>query len=179
MALSWIEVSTVWVSNFVSEKDLKKKIPSGKETVVTDITDSPTEGVLPVSSVLSDDETDETDEEDDDYNVVLKPSISPPSLLMMTPLRDSVGPSNEFISPSPVSKIIDVRDNSPSAVNLIPRSSGYKCDGCNKDMGSDEVRYHCTECNDFDLCSVCYEEKIYGSIIIPFYFYFYYFLFCR
>jgi len=32
----------------------------------------------------------------------------------------------------------------------------YTCNGCQKSV---ETRYHCTVCDDFDLCVSCYQEK--------------------
>ena len=32
----------------------------------------------------------------------------------------------------------------------------YTCNTCNKSV---ETRYHCTQCDDFDLCNVCYSRE--------------------
>jgi hypothetical protein len=36
---------------------------------------------------------------------------------------------------------------------------GYFCDGCQQPV-EEEERFHCTECTDFDLCAVCFQEQL-------------------
>jgi len=41
---------------------------------------------------------------------------------------------------------------------LLPKHFGFACDGCDaKDFSG--VRFHCTECKDFDLCPRCHNER--------------------
>lgn len=41
--------------------------------------------------------------------------------------------------------------------------SGYNCNGCDEGIMIDGKRYHCTVCDDFDLCEPCYKKDTHNS----------------
>ena len=40
----------------------------------------------------------------------------------------------------------------------MPKFTGYYCDECHHNFMEDEIRYHCLECDDFDLCEDCVQK---------------------
>ena len=46
-----------------------------------------------------------------------------------------------------------------ASANGAPDSCVYVCDGCQRDFEAGELRHHCTECNDGDICDECMRTR--------------------
>eukprot|EP00045_Choanoeca_perplexa_P010099 m.100980 g.100980 ORF g.100980 m.100980 type:complete len:180 (-) comp15151_c0_seq2:1187-1726(-) len=64
-------------------------------------------------------------------------------------------------SPKLISELVEMHSSTDYDRSLISADS-YACDGCSYYITGD--RWHCTMCDNYDLCEACYQDKFDGKV---------------
>ena len=81
-------------------------------------------------------------------------------MTLFSKLRTKAAPPKEGHIDASAVDIVDLPDDSrdfPAFSRLLfrPDVTGYGCDVCGREIGLNEVRYHCWWCEDYDCCKAC------------------------
>lgn len=85
----------------------------------------------------------------------LRPQSSTYSL-NQTQLSDT----NRNTSPAPPRKTIPVAEGSSPPKSLSVEDTAYLCDACLVGFDANTPRFHCSVCEEYDLCPFCYQKNL-------------------